>query len=130
MPRVHRTQFWQGAPHHAEDPRDGACRRDAHRCPRYHDATLDRTTDCSGPVSSVTLAQLKQCDAGNGQQVPTLREVFERYGHRVNYSIETKSPEDADHMEEQLLGMRDECALRGRSLTTAGRFTSRLHHPR
>lgn len=77
-----------------------------------HDSTLDRTTDCSGPVSAITLEQLKQCDAGNGQQVPTLREVFERYGHRVNYYIETKSPEDADRMEERLLALMDEFHLR------------------
>ena len=76
-----------------------------------HDTTLDRTTDCSGPVSAKTLEELKQCDAGGGQQVPTLREVFERYGHRVNYYIETKSPEEADQMEERLLALLDEFHL-------------------
>jgi glycerophosphoryl diester phosphodiesterase len=82
-----------------------------------HDTTLDRTTDCSGPVSEVTLAELKRCDAGSwfapqfaGQRVPTLDEVFARYGRRVNYYIETKSPESADRMEERLVALM---ALRG-----------------
>src|SRR6185436_18987798 len=30
-----------------------------------HDETLDRTTDCTGPVKSKTLAEIKQCDAGS-----------------------------------------------------------------
>jgi glycerophosphoryl diester phosphodiesterase len=77
-----------------------------------HDSTLDRTTDCTGPVSAITLAELEQCDAGNGQRVPTLREVFERYGHRVNYYIETKTPEAADQMEERLLALLEEFNLR------------------
>jgi glycerophosphoryl diester phosphodiesterase len=29
-----------------------------------HDATLDRTTNCSGSVTAKTLAELRQCDAG------------------------------------------------------------------
>ena len=42
-----------------------------------HDATLDRTTNGSGKVCDYTLEELKQLDAGNGQQIPTLRELFE-----------------------------------------------------
>jgi glycerophosphoryl diester phosphodiesterase len=77
-----------------------------------HDETLDRTsTNCSGPVSARTLAEVKRCDVG-GEPVPTLREVFERYGHRANYYIETKSPEQADRMEERLLALLDEFELR------------------
>jgi glycerophosphoryl diester phosphodiesterase len=75
-----------------------------------HDATLDRTTDCTGNVSDHTLAEIKRCDAGSwfgpqfaGERVPTLDELFTRYGRRVNYYIETKSPEQADAMEERLL---------------------------
>jgi glycerophosphoryl diester phosphodiesterase len=44
-----------------------------------HDATLDRTTDGAGPVSGMTLAQLRQLDAGSwfgeafrGERVPEL----------------------------------------------------------
>lgn len=45
-----------------------------------HDATLDRTTNCSGPVSAWSRTQLRRCDAGRwfgarfrGERVPTLQ---------------------------------------------------------
>ena len=40
-----------------------------------HDATLDRTTNGSGPVSGKTLLEIQQLDAGDGHSVPTLQEV-------------------------------------------------------
>jgi glycerophosphoryl diester phosphodiesterase len=46
-----------------------------------HDATLDRTTDCSGPVAAMSLANVKSCDAGlpthRGERVPTLADVLD-----------------------------------------------------
>ena len=42
-----------------------------------HDSTLDRTTNGSGPVVERMLAEVKELDAGGGEQVPALREVFE-----------------------------------------------------
>lgn len=45
-----------------------------------HDATLNRTTDCSGAVAEQTLAAIKHCDAGwpthAGERVPTLGDVL------------------------------------------------------
>src|SRR5438105_2353760 len=41
-----------------------------------HDETLDRTTNGHGLVRDHTLAELKQLDAGDGQQIPTLDEVL------------------------------------------------------
>jgi glycerophosphoryl diester phosphodiesterase len=96
-----------------------------------HDTTLDRTTrgpveNCTGLVSTKTLAQIKTCDAGSwfnetkpdlarpefvGLQIPTLEEVFSRYRRRVNYYIETKSPDAADQMEERLLALISEHRL-------------------
>ena len=75
-----------------------------------HDDTLDRTArgpveNCTGKVSDKTLAQLKTCDMGSwfnevypgraqpeyvGLQIPTLDEVFARYGTTTNYYIEIK----------------------------------------
>ena len=81
-----------------------------------HDETLDRTArptkasepgDCTGPVRAKTLAQIKTCDVGRwfnqeyprrakaayvGLKIPTLEQVFRRYGKGNNYYIETKSP--------------------------------------
>jgi len=41
-----------------------------------HDLTLDRTTDCSGAAADMTLARIRQCDAGHGERVPTFAEVI------------------------------------------------------
>jgi glycerophosphoryl diester phosphodiesterase len=45
----------------------------------HHDETLDRTTNDSGPLAARTATQLAQIDAGDGQGVPTLRDVLRRY---------------------------------------------------
>lgn len=42
-----------------------------------HDATVDRTTDGSGKIADLTLAEFKQLDAGHGERVPTLQEVID-----------------------------------------------------
>jgi glycerophosphoryl diester phosphodiesterase len=40
-----------------------------------HDATLDRTTDGTGPVGSYTARELRKFEAGKGEKIPTLEEV-------------------------------------------------------
>ncbi|NYB51604.1 MAG: glycerophosphodiester phosphodiesterase [Methanobacteriaceae archaeon] len=42
-----------------------------------HDSTVDRTTNGKGLVKEKTLKQLKELDAGNGEKIPTLREVLQ-----------------------------------------------------
>jgi glycerophosphoryl diester phosphodiesterase len=93
-----------------------------------HDGTLNRTTrgdaaNCTGNVNSKTLAQIKTCSAGSwfgaeyvNEKVPTLEELFQRYGNTVNYYIETKQPDPADHMEEKLLALLDKYNLRTASI--------------
>ena len=46
-----------------------------------------------------------------GLKIPTLEEVFQRYGTSVNYYIETKNPDAAPGMEEELLRLMDEYGL-------------------
>lgn len=41
-----------------------------------HDATIDRTTNGKGKVSSFNLAELRKLDAGNGEKIPTLKEAL------------------------------------------------------
>jgi len=41
-----------------------------------HDATVDRTTDGTGTVAELTLAQLQALDAGAGERIPTYAEVL------------------------------------------------------
>jgi glycerophosphoryl diester phosphodiesterase len=84
-----------------------------------HDPTLDRTTSGTGEVIAHTIEQIKQLDAGSwfgpkfaATEVPTLREVFERYGRQANYYIETKNPEETPGMEENLIALIDEFGFR------------------
>ena len=60
-----------------------------------HDDTVDRTTNGSGRVKSLTLPELKQLDAGSkfhptfaAQQIPTLDEVFEAVGDKLIINVE------------------------------------------
>jgi glycerophosphoryl diester phosphodiesterase len=92
-----------------------------------HDKTLNRTADapegvpeqyCRGLVSKKTLEQIKMCDAGSwfspeyaDQQIPTLEEIFLEYGTSVNYYIETKNPDAAPGMEEELVRLLGEYGL-------------------
>jgi glycerophosphoryl diester phosphodiesterase len=64
-----------------------------------HDDTVDRTTDGTGEVAELTLAELKQLDAGarfkdgalKGERIPTLDEVFGVTLGRCGLNIELKA---------------------------------------
>lgn len=70
-----------------------------------HDQTVDRTTIGKGKVKELTLAQLKQLDAGNffdsqfaAEPIPTLEEVFDEFGGKILINVELTnyaSPFDA-----------------------------------
>lgn len=60
-----------------------------------HDDTLDRTTNCTGAVAEKKLAELKTCDAGKGERIPTLRELFDSVNRRVKINVELKGPNTA-----------------------------------
>lgn len=62
-----------------------------------HDATVESTTDGTGRVSEMTVAQLKRLDAGAyfdpafaGERIPTLEEVLDAFGDRLLLNIELK----------------------------------------
>lgn len=63
-----------------------------------HDFEVDATTDGSGVISEMTLAEIKTLDAGSwfapsfaGVHVPTLDQVFEAVGRRLYINVEIKS---------------------------------------
>lgn len=55
-----------------------------------HDSTVDRTTDGTGKVSSLSTQTLQSLDAGMGQSIPTLDEVFQTFGASMLYNMEIK----------------------------------------
>jgi len=57
-----------------------------------HDRSLDRTTTGSGNVDELSLAQIRQADAGGGQMVPTLDEALDVIGDHVRLDLEIKQP--------------------------------------
>lgn len=57
-----------------------------------HDHTLDRTTNGSGPIEAHSLTELRALDAGNGQQIPFLEEVFDLIDRQVGINVELKGP--------------------------------------
>lgn len=60
-----------------------------------HDETLDRTTNGRGLVKDFTLAELQKLDAGKGEPVPALEEVFDLAKGRAHLLVELKQPEAA-----------------------------------
>jgi glycerophosphoryl diester phosphodiesterase len=42
-----------------------------------HDATVDRTTDGTGPIAGQTLEELRTLDAGRGERIPVFEEVLD-----------------------------------------------------
>jgi glycerophosphoryl diester phosphodiesterase len=72
-----------------------------------HDTEVNRTTNGSGLANVQTLDKIKALEAGSWfnekfpqladpayekVEIPTLDEIFQRYGRTANYYIETKSP--------------------------------------
>lgn len=56
-----------------------------------HDDTVDRTTNGTGKVGEMSLPELKTLDAGGGEPLPTLQEVFERFGGKFLINVELKN---------------------------------------
>ena len=61
-----------------------------------HDDTLERTTNGKGLVSDCTLAELQELDAGNGEKIPSFRDVIELVDKRCRLFIELKAEDCAN----------------------------------
>ncbi len=88
-----------------------------------HDATVDRTTDGTGRVARMTLAEIRALDAGSwfspdftGEPVPTLREALRNIKGRAAVDIDFKSgPENSAELLTRIL---DEEGFNDGSLVT------------
>ena len=60
-----------------------------------HDDTLNRTTDGRGRVAKKTFAHLRSLDAGLGERIPTLAEIFDAVSRRAVVNVELKGPHTA-----------------------------------
>ena len=57
-----------------------------------HDDRLERTTNGIGYVHEQSLDYLRSLDAGKGQRIPFLREIFDLVDRRAGLNIELKGP--------------------------------------
>jgi len=60
-----------------------------------HDPTLNHTTDMTGRVDRLTLAEVRRADAGKGERVPTLDETLDLTLGKVQLYLEIKDPRAA-----------------------------------
>lgn len=61
-----------------------------------HDPEVDRTTNGSGAVRSLTLAEVQALDAGDGEPVPTIESVLNLAKGRIRVNLDLKDPEVAE----------------------------------
>ena len=62
-----------------------------------HDHTIDRTTNGTGAIATMTAEEMRRYDAGSwfdpkfaGERIPLLREVFERVPKHIQINVELK----------------------------------------
>lgn len=60
-----------------------------------HDDTLKRTTNSHGHVMEKSFAYLRSLDAGLGERIPTLAEIFDAVDRRAVINVELKGPHTA-----------------------------------
>jgi glycerophosphoryl diester phosphodiesterase len=60
-----------------------------------HDDTLQRTTNGHGRVTEKSFAYLRSLDAGLGERIPTLAEIFDAVNRRAVINVELKGPHTA-----------------------------------
>ena len=67
-----------------------------------HDEKLDRTTNGKGKVSEYTFEELRKLDAGNGEKIPTLEELFELVKDHPTLTLDLELKEYPEEVGEEL----------------------------
>ncbi|MHB8382335.1 MAG: glycerophosphodiester phosphodiesterase [Candidatus Binataceae bacterium] len=80
-----------------------------------HDDTVDRTTNGRGAVAGLTLAEMKALDAGGGERIPTLEEVFAATAGRCGLNVELKIA----GLEPQVAGIMRKCNAAGTGMVSS-----------
>lgn len=83
-----------------------------------HDAT-PRHAGADREVRELSLDEVRALDAGDGERIPTLDEVLDRFGERIAFNLEIKHSDAAgryEGLEEQALRALHERSLLGRTL--------------
>jgi glycerophosphoryl diester phosphodiesterase len=62
----------------------------------FHDTKLERTTNGRGRLTRKSFQYLRALDAGNGEQIPTLGEVFDAVNRRAFINVELKGRRTAE----------------------------------
>ena len=57
-----------------------------------HDRNVVRTTNGKGLVRDLSLQEIRRLDAGKGEKVPLLSEVFELFANKTGIIVEVKEP--------------------------------------
>lgn len=73
-----------------------------------HDSKVDRTTDGTGAVEAFSFDELRRLDAGNGAQIPTLKEVTDLVDKRCGVNVELKGDNTAGPVSEHLNNLCDQ----------------------
>jgi glycerophosphoryl diester phosphodiesterase len=73
----------------------------------HHDPDLERTTSGRGLLKNKTLSELRHLDAGEGERIPTLKEVLELFKGKSGLVIEIKEP----GYEKEILGLIEEVSM-------------------
>ncbi|WP_462164742.1 glycerophosphodiester phosphodiesterase [Pseudoalteromonas xiamenensis] len=89
-----------------------------------HDIWLDRTTSGDGKVSDYTAAELAQFDAGQGEAIPSLQQVFDLVGTRLEINLELKTVPNIEGFIDLILCNLDDQTIRIEQL-----LISSFNHP-
>src|SRR5262245_29681827 len=74
----------------------------------FHDDRLERTTNGKGFLLEHSFEELRRLDAGKGEKIPTLSEVFAAVDRRAGINIELKGRNTAKPVADFVSRMRTE----------------------
>ncbi|WP_028115718.1 glycerophosphodiester phosphodiesterase [Ferrimonas senticii] len=93
-----------------------------------HDDSVDKRTNGSGQVSHFSLEQLQALDAGDGEAVPTLWQVLQLIGDRIDLNIELKGAGSGGPLPALLAEAQQQLGLRAEQIIVSSFDHRMLSH--